>query len=70
MKMLKVTAQHPVTCIIGIAYIFATAGIDIIIAADGTVRPQTKTALVMHAANKERDRIDSIKAKEDLANLY
>jgi len=63
-------SRCPMACIVGIACLFTTAGIDVVIAADGMLHPQSKIALVMHAADREHARIDAIQAKEELAALY
>jgi len=69
MKMMTLSGC-PTACIVGIACLFATAGINVIIAADGMLCPQTKIASVMRAADREHARIDAIQAKEELAALY
>jgi len=68
MRMMKSpgSAMHR---IMAISELFASEGIDVIIAVDGERRPQTKRASVQRAANREHARIEAIIEKQDLAVL-
>jgi len=66
MKMLNMPGS-PMLRIIAFAQKFAKEGIDVVIAADGTMRMHTKRASIQRAGNRECARITALTSKQELA---